>query len=126
MKALVRDPRQHEFRAGQRGGAQHEMDLASEASARDEDQALGEGRVLVGELHGHPAAERMPDHRGAAVSQRDQYVAHAGSVSAQRVVAARLGRLAVAEQIRGHDGVVLGQDPRHGIPLSGATGDPVN
>jgi hypothetical protein len=68
----------------------------------------------------------MADNRGAAVSERDQYVAHARRIGPQRVVAARLGRLAVAEQVGRDHCVVLSQDPSHGIPLSGASGDPVN
>ena len=67
---------------------------------------LGE---LVGELHRHAAAERVPDERRALVPEREQQVADPAGVGAQRVVAAGLGRLAVAEQVGGDDGEALGQ-----------------
>ena len=96
---LGAEQRQRQAGAGQRRGAQHEMDLAAQAAAAHEHHPVDLLGVLVGELHRDAAAERVPDDRRRVDPQRDQQVAHARGVRAQRVVAARLGRQAVAEQI---------------------------
>ena len=101
--------RQHELGARQRGGPQREADLLAQAAAVDEHeplQALGE---LVGELHRDAAAERMADDGRRRDPEHRQEVAHPAGVGAERVVAARLARAAVAEQVGGDDGVVLGE-----------------
>ena len=75
------------------------MHLAAEAAAGDQDEALAALGELVGELHRDAAAERVADDRRAVVAERDHRVADGARVCAERVVAARLGRLAVAQQI---------------------------
>ena len=75
------------------------MHLAPEAAARHEDEALAALGELVGELHRDPAAERVADDRRPVVAERDHRVADGARVGAERVVAARLGRLAVAQQV---------------------------
>ena len=62
--------------------------------------ALGE---LVGELHDDAASERLADECRAVVTEGVQQVAKHCGVGAERVLAARLGRFAVPEQIRGDD-----------------------
>ena len=73
------------------------MALAAEPAARHQHQAVAALGELVGELHRHSAAERVADHGGVVVAQRGGEVADAGRVGAQRVVAPRFGRRAVAE-----------------------------
>ena len=65
--------------------------------------------VLIGELHGHAAAERVADDGDAFVAQVLQKVAQPAGERAERVVRARLVRLAVAEQVRSDDVRVLGK-----------------
>ena len=122
----VHEQRQHELRAGQGRGAQQRMHLAAEAAARDEHQALAALGELVGELHRDPAAERVADDRRAVVAEGDHRVADGARVGAERVVAARLRRLAVAEQVGREHRVVGGQVLDRRLPLVGAAGDPVD
>ena len=89
--------------------AQQRVDLAAEAAAGDEHEALAALGELVGELHRDPAAERVADDGRAVVPEREHQVAHAAGVGAERVVAARLGRLAVAEQVGREHGVGVGE-----------------
>ena len=110
----------------QRGGAQQQVDLAAEAAAVDQDEPLAALGELVGELHRDAAAERVPDERRALVAERDQQVAHAARVGAERVVAARLGRVAVAEQVGRDHGEALGEVRHHPLPRGGGRGDAVH
>ena len=84
---------EHVVGAGQRRGAQQQVDLAAEPAAGDQHQALGALGEQVGELHRDPAAERVPDDRHALVAERVRDVARPAGVRAERVVAARRGRL---------------------------------
>ena len=102
--AGVEDPaagqqRQHPLRSGQRGCSQERADLAAQAAAVHQHQPLAALRELVGQLHRDAAAERVPDECGAVVAQRHEHVPHAAGVRAERVVAARLGGLAVPDQV---------------------------
>ena len=119
----MRDQRKHHFGTGQRGGAEHQMNLSPQPAARDQHQPLGERRVLVRELHRDATAERVPDDRGAPMPERDEQVAHAGGVRPERVVAPRLGRLPVSEQVGRDHRVVLGEQRHHLVPLLGASHD---
>ena len=89
-----------------------------EAAAGDEHEALAALGELVGELHRDAAAERVADDRRALVAERGQQVAHAAGVRAERVVAARRRRLAVAEQV--------GRDQREVLAQRRATGSHVS
>ena len=111
---------------GQRRGAQEDADLAAEPAARDQHQPLGHLRELVGQLHRDAAAERVADDRRAVVADRAHQVADAAGVGAERVVAARLGGVAVAEQVRRDHRVAVGQERDHVVPRLRAAGDPVD
>ena len=84
----------------QRGRAQQQVDLAAEAAAGDEHEALAALGELVGKLHRDPAAERVPDERRALVAERDQQVADAAGVA--RRASSRRAALPtpVPEQVR--------------------------
>jgi hypothetical protein len=88
----------------------------AEPAAGDEDQALAQLRVLIGELHRHAAAQRVPHERRPLDAEHLQEVAHAAGEGAQRVIAARLGGGAVAQEVGGDDVVALGQRGRHRLP----------
>jgi hypothetical protein len=90
--------------AGQRGGTQGDRDAPAEATTGHQDQALGQFRELVGELHRYPPAEGMSGDGGPVQAKCDQEVTQPGRVGAQRVVAGGGFRgLAVTEQVRGDD-----------------------
>ena len=84
-------------------------DLGAEAAGGDQHHPLGALGELVGELHRHAAAEAVADHGHLVDAQHRQQVAHAVGVAAHAVVGARLGRLPVAQQVRGDHGVAPGQ-----------------
>jgi hypothetical protein len=112
----ARDERQHPLRAGQRSRAQQRAHAVAEAAARDEDEALAQLGVLIGELHRHAAAQRVPDDRGALEADQLQQVAHAAGEGPQGVVAAGLGRGAVTQEVGRDDVVGLGQRGPHRLP----------
>ena len=101
------DHAQHLLGAGEGGRAQDQVDLAAEAAARDEDEAVHPVGEEVVELHRDAAAERVPDEGDPLDAEVVEQVAQGGGVRAERVVAGRLGRLAVAEEVRHHDAVVV-------------------
>src|SRR2546427_365534 len=111
---LRADDGQHPLRAREGRRAQHRVHLAPEAAARHQHQALAALGELIRELHGDAAAERVPDDRGARNPEHLEEIADAVRVRAERVVAARLGGAAVAEEVRGDDGVALGEPGQHG------------
>ena len=59
------EPGQHHFGSRQRRRPEQRVDLATEAAARHQDEALAALGKLVGELHGDAAAQRVPDDRPA-------------------------------------------------------------
>ena len=117
---------QHVLGGREGGRAQQEVHLLAEAAARDEHQPLHPLRELVGELHRHPAAERVAHDRRLVDAERDQQVAHAAGVGAERVVAAGLRGLAVPEQVGRDHRVVLRQRWDHVLPGPRAAGDAVD
>jgi hypothetical protein len=117
---------QGEAGARERRRPQHEADLLAEAAAGDEPEPLHALGELVGEDHRDPTAHRVADDRGALVPERGQQVAQAARVGAERVVAARLGRAAVAEQVRRDDREVPRERRHHAAPGVRAGGDPVH
>jgi hypothetical protein len=102
------------------------VDVLAQPAARHQHEPLAALGKLVGELHRDAAAERVADDARALDVQPDQQVADSGGESAQGVVAARLGRLAVAQQVGRDHGVVVGQLDHRLIPLGGAAGDAVD
>jgi len=61
---------------------------------------LDQLRELVGELHGHAAAERMTDHGDVIDVEHAEQVRACRWLRGHRIVGARLVGLAVAKQIR--------------------------
>jgi len=72
--------------------------------------------MLIHELHGDAAAERLTDDRRARDTQFVEQVAQPHRECAKRVVTARLVRPAVTEQVGRHDAVLLGQCGDHRPP----------
>src|SRR5215211_590056 len=106
--------RERGLRPGERGCAQQRADLTSETPAVDEHEALAQLRELVAELKRHATAERVADEGGALMPEREQDVADTARVGTERVVAPRLRRLAVSEQVGRDHGEALGK-PRHDV-----------
>ena len=111
---------------GHRGKAQQRAHRPAHSPAADEHQALAAFGELVGELRRHAAAQRMSDHRGPVDLEHAQEVPHPVGVPRHRVVGAWLLRAAMAQEVRGHDGVVLGQLLEHRAPAVRAVADAVN
>ena len=82
--------------------------------------------MLVEELHGHAAPERVADDRGLRDAQFIEEVAQRDRERAERVVAARFGRLAVAEQVGSDHSVLLRQLGQHRPPGLGTAGHAVD
>jgi hypothetical protein len=123
---LVDQQRKHELRARKAGRPQQRSDVATKSPAAHEDQALAVLGELVRQLHGHAAAQGVPDERRSLMSQRDQQIADPARVGAQRIVSSGLGRFAVAEQIGSDDGEALGQIREHVGPGGRRRRDPVD
>ncbi len=123
---VVRDQRQDELRAGQGRGAQRDADLLAEAAAVDEHESLDPLGKLVGELHRDAAAERVADDGRAEVTEGAQQVADARGEGTKRVVAARLCRETVAEQVGRDDREVLGKLRQDLVPGVHVAGDAVD
>ena len=99
-------PRQQRRRSSAPGRAaarSREADLGAQPPLADEGEALHALGELVGQLHRHPATHRVPDHADARVPEGGHQVAQPARVGAERVVAPRLGRDPVAEQVGRHD-----------------------
>ena len=103
-----------------------DVDVLGDAAGADQNQPLDQLRELVGELHGHAAAERMADDGDAFDVQNAKQVAHAVGVGRDRIVRPRLVRLAVAQQIGGDDGKPLREFGLHGRPGRRVVTDPVD
>jgi hypothetical protein len=97
----------------------------AQGATGDEHEALAQLGVLVGELHRHAPAQRVPDDGRALDADQLQQVAHAAGEGPQRVVAARLGRGSVAEEVRRDDVVGVGQRRPHRLPGQRVRADPV-
>ena len=101
------------------------MHLAAEPAAGDEHEAVRALGELVGELHRDAAAERVPDDGHVLVAERRDDVARRAGVRAQRVVAARRGRLAVAHEVRRDQREALAEQRRDALPRLRRVRDPV-
>jgi hypothetical protein len=111
---------------GRVAGPQQRRDLLAEAARTDEGQALHPLGELVGELHGDAATERVADDGDAVVAERVEQVAQSVRVRAEGVVAARLGRRAVPEQVGRDDVRAVAELGHHALPLLGPRGDAVH
>ena len=98
----------------------------AQSAAADEHETVDEFRMLVGELHRHAAAEGMPDDGDAADVEHGEEVAQSAGERAERVVAHRLGRLAMAEQVGSDDVVSLGQRRHDVVPGARTARQPVD
>lgn len=65
--------------------------------------------MLVSELHRDSATKGLPDHRRAVHPEFVEEIAQPGCKGSQRVVPTWFRGLAVAEQVRRDDAVILGQ-----------------
>ena len=113
---------QHSLGAGEAEQTQERVDLAAEPPAPHEHEPLDVFGILVGELHRDAAAERLAHHRGALVPEGDEQVAQRARKGPERVVALRLVRAPVPEQIGRDHGEALGEPGHHLPPGRGAAG----
>ena len=120
------EQRQDKLRARQRRGPKQQVDVSAEPATRHEHEPLTPLGELVGELEGDPAAERVSDDTRALDVESHQQVANARRMRPERVIAPRLGRLAVPEQIRRDNRMPGGQHAGHVVPLRRAARNPVN
>lgn len=117
----AREHQRHQVLGTREGDqSQQQAHFAAEAAAADEHQPVAQFRVLVRELHRHAAAERVPDDGGTGHVDRGQEVAQPAGERAERIVAHRFRRLAVAEQVGCDHVVVLGEPRVDGAPGLGA------
>jgi hypothetical protein len=77
---------EQQFRTRDREEPQDPVDLLAQAAAPDQRDALAEVGVLVDELQGHAAAERVADHRAAPDALDHQQVAQGRRHGPERVV----------------------------------------
>jgi len=117
---------EHVLRAGKGEGPQQQVHLPPETAAPNQHEALAELRELVGELHGHAAAERVSDDRGALVPEDDEHIPEERRVRAQRIVTRRLRRLPVAEEVRRDDREPAGEQRADPRPCLRVARHPVN
>ena len=112
--------------AGEGGGAQQRADLAAEAAAGDQHEAVGALGELVEELHRHAPAEGVADDRGALHPEHREQVADARGVGAEGVVTARGRGVPVSDQVRRDHGVTVGERQGHRLPVAGGVEHPVD
>ena len=87
MRRGLREPERHEvLGTGQGEQPEHPADIPAQPPAADQDHPIGQFGVLVGELHGDPAAQRLADHRDRAETQHGQQVPQSAGERSQQVV----------------------------------------
>ena len=114
------------FDSGEGKGAEHPRNLAAQTATRHEDHTFTELRVLVGELHGDPAAEGLTDDGRMVYPEGDEQVSQRVGVCSQRVVLGRLVGVTVAGKVGSDDRVVLSQSRHDRPPGSRAAGHAVH
>jgi hypothetical protein len=72
--------------------------------------------MLIGELHGHPATERLTHHRRPGDAKFIEQITQRYRERPQRIVTARLSGFTVPEQVRCHHPVFLRQLGQHRSP----------
>ena len=92
------------------------MQLATEATARHQNEALAAFGELVRELHRDPAAERVSDDRSTHLAERGEEVANRIRIGPERIVTPRLRGIPVAQEIGGDDRVALAEPGHHLLP----------
>ena len=105
------------LRPGEGGRAQERADLPPESAAGDEDEPLHALGEEVEELHRDPPTERVPDDGHPVDPEAIEQVAQGARVGAEGVVARRLVRLTVAEEVGHDDAVVVIQPVDQPAPL---------
>ena len=90
--------------ARERGRTEGDADLGAQPATRHEGETVAAFRVLIGELHRDPAAERVTDHRCGAMPQLVEEVTDEARVRPERVVAWRRRRPPVPREVEHHDG----------------------
>ena len=118
--------RHGEIDPGDSQQSQQPTHFAPQASASDQDESFAMLGMLVGELHGDAASERLSHDGGALDLEYCQQVAQPAGLRAQGVVARRLGRLPVAGQVRGDDRMITSEQRKDLLPGARAPGDPVD
>ena len=116
----------HVFGAGQGEQAEQPADLTSEPATANQHEPIDELGVLVGQLHGHASAERVPDHCDRSDLEQREKVAQPTGERAEGVVAHRLRRFAVPDQVGRQNREVLRQAGHHVLPGARAPGHPVD
>ena len=104
--------RQQDLGERRRGDPQSGVHLTAHTAAADQDQSFALVGVLVRELGGDPASERMADDRGVFDLEDVEQIPHAVGVCRDRVVGAGLVGLAVTKQVRRDDREAL-RELRH-------------
>ena len=120
------DHRQDQLGSRERRGPQGDAHLAAEPPAGHEHGAFAVVVVLVGELHGDAAAQRVTDHGGAVVAEQLQQIAKPTRQRAQRVVRLGLVGVPVTEEVGSDHMCMLGQCRHHRNPRGAAARDPMN
>ena len=114
-----------EVDAGKREQPEHPAHLAAQSARVDEHDALAQLGVLVGELERHSPAEGLA-HDGRPLDAEDvEQVPDGAGVAAQRVVAGRLVRGPVPEEVGGDHREPRLQEPHGRDPGVRTAGDAV-
>src|SRR3954454_19784546 len=109
-------------RPAQRPGPDERAALAAEPAARHEHHPFDVLRELVGELHDHAAAERVPHERRPLDIESLDKVAQPTCKGPDRVVSAQPSRRAMAGQVGGDHVEALGEPAHDRRPLEGVAG----
>src|SRR6185436_15905401 len=100
--------------------------IGTKTAAADLNQPLTVIRMLVDELHGHAAAERLTDDRRPRYSQLVEQVTEPHRERSERVVAAGLVGLTMSQKVGRDDAVFPRQLGDHCAPCFGAPGHSVD
>ena len=111
-----RDHRQHQLHPGRRQHPQRQTQVGPQPTAADQHQPLAVVAMLIGELHGHTATERVTHHRRPGNAKFNEQITQRYRERAQRIVTARLGGFTMPQQVRRHHPVLLRQLGQHRPP----------
>ena len=114
-----------EVDAGEREQPEHPAHLAAQASRVHQHDPLAQLGVLIGELERHSPAEGLAHDRRPLDAQHVEQVTDGAGMAAERVIAGRLVRAPVPEEVGSHHREAPLQEPHGGEPGVRAPGDPV-